>query len=313
MIKRTVFILISVIMLIACGGCQLAVEGGKVGAEVETDALCGVFITFEYLDGGDDYLENADWNGVMNGDQSSLNNREAQKIYAVLKDQETHKEYYFEGIEGQRMFSAFINGDGEREGYYTTCTDDLLMDSMTAYNQTDAGMDVTLEGTLYVCPQVYGRKLTCYCNPVYQTPDGQVYMTPGTGIGGDLEGGSNMSQTLSGTAAKTVNGQEESSSGTVKINILSVDYIDKYVLKQFNAQDNVISTLEIKSDNIPKEITFNNDTAYAILEKHCTGADGKAYAERSVVDMSVQYLDVRFVGEDGFARANQITVIARVY
>lgn len=307
MIKKAAFIIISLAMLVACCGCQLAVEGQN--SIENTDTLCGMFVTFEYLDSGEDYLDNVDWNAVMNGDNSSLNSQNT-KIHAVPKDEKGHKEYYFEGVEGLRLFGIFVPGEGENEGYNTTCIDDLLMEPKVAHNVTDAGTETTLEATLYVCPKLYvgDGTLTCYCNPVYQTPDGQVYMTPGSGLGADLMGGGSISETLSGSMEKTVNGEKEGKSATVKLTVAAIDEIEKYVLKELDDYDQVISSLEIVKDNIPKEVAFQGNTDYAILEKHCVNAEGKAYIERSFVDMSQDYMGVKFINEDGFAEAYVITL-----
>lgn len=307
MIKKAALIIISMAMFIACCGCQLAVESG--GSEINADALCGMFITFDYLDIGDSFVDNIDWNAAANGDQPFYD-MEAQKVYAVPKDEKAHKEYYFEGIEGLRMFGIFVPGNGESEGYNTTCTDDLLMDPEVAYSHTDAGTEITLEATLLVCPKLYagGGMLNCYCNPVYQTPEGEVYMMPGSGLSAELVTGSSMSQTLSGSTTKTVNGEKNGRTATVKLTVTAIDEIKKYVLKEFDDEDQVISSLEIVKDNIPKEVALHGNTAYAILEKHCVSSEGKSYVERSFTDISQDYMGVRFINGDGLAEAFVITL-----
>ncbi len=309
MIKKIALILLSAVMLLAVCGCQLAVEG-QSSTDVNTDALCGMFITFEPLPSNDDYLENIDWNAVMSGDQSSLYNQGAQKIYAVPKDDGISKSYYFEGIDGLRLFSVFVPESDERNGYNTNCADDLIMDRHTFYNDTDSSVEITLEGTLYVCSKVYGGDeiFNCYSNPVYQTPEGEVYVTQGNGHCSDMWPGSSVTTTLSGTAAKIVNEDKKSRTTTVKLTLTGIDYIEKYVLKELDSEDNVVSTLEIQKDNVPEEITLTGNTAYAILEKHCTDAEDKPYIERSFIDMSLDYMGVRFINEDGFAQAYVITL-----
>lgn len=307
MIKRAALIIISLITLLACCGCQLAVEGQ--GSMENTDALCGAFITFEYLNVDDSFVDSIDWNAAMNGGQTPFYDPEAQKIYAARNDG-THTEYYFEGIEGQRLFNIFISGEEENTSYSSSYSDALLMDRKSAYNVTDEGTEITIEATLYVCPRAYGggEELDCYLNPVYQTPDGQVYMTPGSGLGADLSEGCSISQTLSGSTEKTVNGEKEIRSASVKVTVTAIDEIKKYVLKQLDDKDQVISSLDIVKDNIPKEAAFEDKTVYAILEKHCVNAEGKAYIERSFADMSQDYMGIRFINEDGFAEAFVITL-----
>lgn len=309
MIKKIILIMISLAMISAFAGCQLAVEGEE-DAEPNTDALCGMFVTFEYLNSDGDFIDDIDWNAVMSGGRASINDREAGRIYAVLEDNGRTKDYVFKGIDGLRLFGVFVPGDGESEGYNTACIDTPLLDCKTAYNTTDEGTEISLEATLYVCPEVYSSsmELVCYCNPVYQTPDGQVYMTAGSGLGADLGSGASMSSTLSGAAEKTVNGEKESRAAAVKLTVTAIDYIEKYILKELDGQDRIVSTLEITKDNVPKEIALNEDTEYAILEKHCAGADGNPYVERSILDMGSAYLEVRFINEEGFAQGHGVTI-----
>lgn len=288
MIKKTILIMISLIMIFAVCGCQLAVEGREAAA-ADTDALCGMYITFEYID------------SAMSGGQDG-------RIYAVPENNGGRKDVVFKGIEGLRLFDIIVYGDGENNNYSKSCADELLMHRNTAYNVTDEGTEMTLEATLYVCPKAAGEVFDCYCNPVYETPDGQVYMMAGSGISADMDAGASMSQTISGTMEKTADGKTESRKATIKFTVKAIDFIEKYVLKEYDSADMVVSTLEITKDIHPNEITLNKDTVYAVLEKHCLSNDGKPYVERSIVDMNSEYLDAKFINDQGFAQGYGITL-----
>jgi hypothetical protein len=185
----------------------------------------------------------------------------------------------FEGIEGIRFFQAYVPGDGERQGYSTSYNDSsllsvignvvntaddvgnvsiketynnasLLSDAKNAVNVTDSGRSISLEATLYFCvdpdQQKEERDITVYCNPVYETPDGKIYMVPGTGNGMyDPTTGTALTSTLSGEATSTIDGETKKWSADAKLTVKAIDYIQKYIFKEMDAQDQVVSALEI--------------------------------------------------------------------
>ncbi len=314
MIKKAALILLAVIMLAAFCGCQLAVEGKGTGGSndllgpgVSSDMLCGMLITFDYID-------NTDWNAVLNG-TGSAGSMDGGKIYAAQKtDEHGNADFVFEGIDGIRFFQVFIPGDGERNGYSKSYNDSpLLSDVKQGINITDTGKDISLEGTMYLCvnpdPQKETGDFSVYCNPVYETQDGRLYMVPGTGHSMyDPTSGLESTTALSGEATWTMGGETKKWSAEAKLTVKAIDYIQKYVFKEMDAQDKVVSVLEITEDSIPEEIRLSGNTAYVILETWSLDNNGKTATQRSIVDFSKQSINVMFPTQSGLAEGYGITL-----
>lgn len=105
--------------------------------------------------------------------------------------------------------------------------------------------------------------------------------------------------------------KEESWNGEFSVTVMSVGDIQRYVLKEMDANDRLIVSTEITEDNIPDAVTLNDGTAYALLEEHSVGEDGGTHVNRSLVDMSAEFFAVRFADEKGIARQTLVTLYNR--
>lgn len=313
MIKRIIAILAAISSLIAmCGGCQLAVSGK--GTAANTDALCGMFITLMPLD----TIPDNDIDALLNGVPDS-NGSEEKPIYAKTQEyQDGTLKYEFEGIEGIPFFEVCEKAGGRDGNTWVNCSDDSVEVSVHLTN-TGTNDSIKLEGILYlyVSPDSYNENgdFVIYCNPVYQSPDNQVYMLPGSGLGVSSEGDYsedasqiNVGSSISGTA--TVKEGDETKSKTIEasISVRGIKDIQKYVLKEMNAQDAVVSSVEITKNDIPGSLPLDGQAAYLILEAYSVDKGGKTVIERSVIDTSLDNFSVRFPGKAGFAKKYNITM-----
>ncbi|MEM5769845.1 MAG: hypothetical protein AAGU32_16385, partial [Bacillota bacterium] len=225
------------------------------------------------------------------------------RLYATrTEDENGHVNYTFEGVEGFPFFVVRIE-DLDGYGMYSTGISDNSI-QYGSIEVSDAGL--TLSGT--ICFDVHTECMV-FVNPVYQTPDGEVYATPGEGMGfGSVWEGSMGSTTYSDTSTETINGETVTRTNEVTVFITGSNTVQQAVLKQMDENDQVISRDVITQDSIPESIRVSPDTAYMILEEHCIDAEGNAAVKRTLMDMDEAYFNVQFTGEHGIVIPSMVTL-----
>ncbi len=313
MIKKIAMMCAVMVLCAALCGCQLAVAGK--GSSENPDMLCGMFITFSSMV-TDTGTEDIDVEALLNEGIITLGGGDKQPVYATPQIMEDGKiEYIFEEIEGIPFFDTYYRAEGEDRGYWVPGYDHTVIEVVTTCEGSDS---VKLEGTLYLYlnSELYDEDGNCilYCNPVYQKSTGEVYMLPadmGNLIGtknAEDEISASLGVTLSGTSAIKSGEEERKWISNISLNVVSIGNVQSYVLKEMNAQDELIASFKITKENLPDAVTLRDDTAYALLEGHSVGADGEVCIERSVVDMSMDQFSVRFPAEMGFAKIFYIAI-----
>jgi len=264
-------------------GCTLAKEDGT--AENIKDQLIGVYITTEHLDLFDHeaFLED-NINTIMQGNQPEADAKYSQRLYALQRTVSAEgpetDEFYFEGIDGISFFSPAVYSENGFENYIALLAGDELSDIHCAH-----GEDSSLEGTIYMAN---GTDKTFYMNPVYQTAEGSVYLTAGTGL--DASGSGSSSMTLSETYEKQENGETNSESFHVIVNFEKRNDTEYVTLREADENNTFTASHKITADSIPDSISFSPGTAYVIIEEHGTDVSGNTTVTRELIN----------AGEDGF-------------
>ena len=292
--------LAALMILTMLGGCQLAVDDDDMNPGA--DRLCGVFVTLDHLDLSLEDQE-IDIPSNWNGNPSSIVFPET-RIYATRTEEENGSvDYTFDGIEGFRLFSVKTDSPDGLGSYSSSFGDDALQDGHISVSDED----VSLSGTIY-----FDVHYSCviYTNPVYQTPDGQVYMTSGTGIsfGGEGMEGISGSTSLSATTTENNNGEETSHTTKVEIKVEAVNTNKKVLLKQLDSSDQIIMQTEITQDDIPESIKIEKNTAYMIMEEHCIDHENKASVKRTLLKPDEEFLDAHFTGDNGIIETYPVTL-----
>lgn len=319
--------------LLLCG-CSLAREERQEA--FEADRLIGAYITREYLDlfEMESYLN--DHAGQLGGEgivvDPSKEKEYQNRIYAVFQEQDGQNmgEYIFEGIEGIPFFMPVIKSESDQGEDVTVAQQGPEI----ADGHFTSGDIIKLEGVIY-----YSGKDSpvFYCNPVYQSPNGSVYMTAGTGISGQLSAGSSYSMKLSETQnASAVNSQqgqegddssdkqdkEKEISSEVNITIQGKAAGGKCRILQMDEDSRIISISEISAEGVEGaeetgesgEIAGSEDsgifmieenTAYIIVESY--GEDDKE-AERELFNLGEDenHISIYAQGEDGIVLKKDI-------
>lgn len=275
------------------------------------DRLIGVFITTEYLDlfDSESYVkDNAD--KVLSGGEigSSDRARYQGRLYAKLVDEPytdpetgetiTTKKFVFDGIEGISYFAARYTDESGTQ-YLGAGDDDAISDAHTGLHYTDAGDGIDMKGTIYV--SVSKGSDVFYCNPVYQTASGEVYLVSGQGVsyGGELSAGMSGSQALKEEQTVTIGGKSETVSSSIEVSICFMDTPIGTSILQFDRDGSIVAREDHAAGALPAEITANPDTEYIIAETHMSSADGKETVTRELFRQDDESLYAFFCREDG--------------
>ena len=182
------------------------------------------------------------------------------RIYA----EQTGKSWYFPTLDdGGGIFCAQISEEGT--DYPTVVHFGGLGKARSRVNVSDADgirtTDIDLSGEVYACGDEH-RIFNFY--PIYQTPDGRVYLTSGSSIGVSGDDGGSVSHTLTSDKTESIGGKSERVK--VKVAITAVSHLTptKFTVAHMDENDTVLKLEEFASDALPESITPADGAAYLI-------------------------------------------------
>ncbi|MDR1619863.1 MAG: hypothetical protein LBS18_04280 [Clostridiales bacterium] len=298
-----------ILLLYALTGCQLALE--NAGTDTYEDRLAGIFVTTQHLDLFDmeGYLNDSlkgfqGGNIIVDGDIQKYQGR----LYAALRTRtltneetgETSKiEDYAFPVDGISCFVATVPAIEGRGGYRTSISDPAISNGRMDIHVGDETNSTTLEGTIYVSPT--GRDITYYLNPVYQSADGNVYVTTGQGISasGMASEGAFMSQTMDAATTVTENGKTKAESISIKLSISVMFPPEKTVILQMDTDSNLISRTEYAPGAMPEVFTPELDTTCFIVETYKRDDTGSLKISREIYDRDDENTETFFARADG--------------
>lgn len=312
MIKKLFVLFLAVLLLT---GCQLA--------EPETEAegydrLVGVFVTREHLNLFDmeSYLQDNAGKLVNGGallvEDSFQYNR---RIYAELverewKDEEgishSYETFEFAGLEGELLSTCWIE-DGA-EGYWANDARDWFSEVHSGLNSGDNGSTgLEMEATIYVSPAM--DEILFFYNPVYQTPEGEVYLVEGQGSSCQFFPGSSMAHTLSDEKTTTVEGAQRRDWTDIRVEVECIHTAERIVLNFANEKNEVFFREEYDGADIPAEVTAPEGTAYVICEVYHLDETGEETMFRQITDPDGEAIEVYREVEDGICRKSVLEII----
>ncbi len=291
-------------------GCQLAKEEAEL--KQEKDKLIGVYITADYVDTFDfeRYMEE-NIGDIMNGGEVVIEGDEQNayqnRIYATVVEEVdtdevsgetiTHQRYKFEDLEGMGYYAPLMYEEELSNTYVAIESDAGICDAKSHITGTDAGDMIQLEGTIYLCPNEEDR-VEIYCNPVYQCPDGRVYLVSGQGMSfsGGGEGGS-MSHKVEDKVTVNENGEEKNYVNSVEIHVKTTYAPEKIIIIQMDASGNKLDYQEYVPGKLPEEIKPLADTEYFIIETYKPDSTGESIVTREMVGKEETFFQTLYVGE----------------
>lgn len=290
-------------------------------ARKETGRLVGMFVTTEHLDLMDveGYLNDHLTQAVLSGGQLRMEDTDEYqgRIYAELVqrpltnaktgDVTEHWEYVFP-LEGVGYFAYYYAEDGE--GYWATSTGDGLVDAATHWKSTDVGEGVEMDGTLYCSPAA--AHVTAFVNPVYQLPDGRVYLLSGSGfdLGGAYGEGEIWATNLKESQEETLNGRTKDAwDCSVTLHISLMYWPQSYIVWEMSEDSQVLSRREYNPGHLPKELELGAETAFVLLESQRLSPEGETVTERTVYEPGEEYMESFHCREDGLCVPDNTTLI----
>ena len=292
-IKKIIAVTLAGLCFFGLTACQLAREDVAIEEGYQGDRLVGVLATTEHL--------NTPW-------------KSDGRIYAVLRDkiltdEETGKkttiqEFVFEDVEGFPYFVAYMpSAEGEKNIFESQSTSsqshEAISDGHVGLHYSDEEEKITLEGTLYFVPK--SADLIVQLNPIYQQPDGRLYVTSGNSFSNsNMEGeGIGMTSTLDETAAMTENGKTKKFTASIKISISSMFPPEKIVILQMDNSSGILSRQEFAPGDVPGELRPGEGTAYIVVETHKRDNLGEVIVGRELYSRKDETLFTFMVRGDG--------------
>lgn len=182
------------------------------------------------------------------------------RIYA----EQTGKSWYFPTLDdGGGIFCAQISEEGT--DYPTVVHFGGLGKARSRVNVSDADgirtTDIDLSGEVYACGDEH-RIFNFY--PIYQTPDGRVYLTSGSSIGVSGDDGGSVSHTLTSDKTESIGGKSERVKVKVAITVAARATPTKFTVAHMDENDTVLKLEEFAPDALPESITPATGAAYLI-------------------------------------------------
>jgi len=294
--KRILALCLAAVMLLLTG-CQLAVDSGEAAG---ADRLVGMYITLDYIDLFDAERWLADNPGALHSGDEIIIDMESstERLWAVPVEEtytdedgvtHTNRTYAFPTVEGFMM--AVFSVREEFESYHATAADEPLCDVKTQFFVTDDGEDNGISGRIYGSPDA--GELFFYCNPVYQTADGSVYLIPGSGMQLSTDVSGEATQKITDTVTVTENGETRTVSFYAELIMDMLEPARSVQVLEMAADHTILRIHEIDCRKPDTELTPDGATAYLLVEEQC-----QTQVRRSLVSRSDEWLSVYF-SEDG--------------
>ena len=154
-----------------------------------------------------------------------------------------------------------------------------------------------------------------YANPVYQTPEGDVYVTSGMGSSYEVEEELGLG-TLSGSVyftekfTSTENGVTAALENKVTVNYQGVKLAKEICVLEMSSSDQLLRKISYTPDMFPKELAVSNDAAYVIVETHSTVNEEETINRQvCTVNAEDETFEVFVPAEDGFAAKQMTNVV----
>lgn len=254
--KKILALILAVCIL---SGCSLAMEAVDGDGIVANHELTGMLLTLSLEDGS---TITDVWDEEETGMEAlHVFGSEGKKLYAQRIEEDGSVRYEFPEGTGLSCFCYYVFSDVEGESYRADTTDPELADC-TRHVYVSDGTTHHLEATIYATGD---SLVSVYMNPVYQTPEGEVYALGTAPMGYETASMYGTSETLT-QETRIKMGEETVNGGTVKLNIERVVLPECYMILEMSENNTVLSESSYAPDEMPETYAPGMDTAYIILE-----------------------------------------------
>lgn len=285
--------IVGLFMAVSLCSCSLAVADG--GENAGNDRLIGAFITTDYLDlqETENFQNMEDWAQAEDGEVLVGAVSDQQRLYGTIDrsggEDPSDWKVTFGDVAGLSFFSpVWVNEQGEEQqcSQYDEAVSDVRMD----IDLSDEKNEYSMSGTVYTSVDQTEKTAVYYVNPVYQTDDGRIYVTTGTGISmsGVSSEGSCMTKTMSEETKVTDNGKTTIERTTVEVNIKNMYRPVKITLYQMDENHEVIAEETFTPDEFPDYIVPEPKTEYLLVETEKEKPSGETVIMRETCDRGAE-------------------------
>lgn len=330
--RQTVVFQISLclcIMILLCG-CSLAVS--NAGMEGGDDRMIGVLITAEYLDIVT--METAEKSSAdMAGDGDSryhtgsagngqnlvlpYDPEDGGKLYADIDrskgDNPSDWEISFGDLEGIQMFTPYWTMENGETCWGSVGTEGIS-DLDVRLSESDEGQERSISGTIYTLAGNVEEDQVYYANPVYQTADGRVYVTRGSGISasGEVSEGTELTSALDEETNMTECGKTKTEKCSVTIRYEAMYRPVRITVCQMDQGHEIVKKDVYRPEEMPEQIMAEKATEYILVEIEKEGLSGENVAAREVYGYEPEgdvWLESFSAREDGIVVKQETRVI----
>lgn len=248
-------------------GCQLAqpeetqttqddtqmTQGDASESPVQMERLAGVYITLEpiVLEAGTDRIQ-------------------AQKVSGE------DSRYAFPGVEGLLLASFWIT-EPENGGFWSMDCSQGLCSVLSSYNAIENGAEVGLTATLYLTKEAGPQ--VCYLNPVYQGPDGEVYLKP-VDAGTSTSTEAIASETLTATTTIEQEAGNLVNTTEITVNFIHVDLSRGLTVLEMDENHQILKTHTFTPGELPESLEPMAETAYILTEEQTASDTRRALYQK---------------------------------
>lgn len=273
------------VFVVSICGCSLA--DPDAGTDAAEDQLIGAFITSEYQ----------------------------QKLYATIEKNDSEDpadwDITFGNVEGINLFAP-VWTDQDGESYVGSVCGEEVCDVNTEINVSDTEEMHCISGTIYMIPGQMDQDIAYYTNPVYQTPEGDIYLTSGQGIStsGNSSEGVIMTNTIEDKVEVTENGTVKARGCKVAVSMAVMYEPVKITVCQMNADHQVLETEVYQPGMMPETFAMNKNAAYMMVETEKKDLEGKTFTAREIYDLNEGEVSIEtfYVLEDGILSRQETMV-----
>ena len=211
--NKKILAYILILIMLLTSGCQLAKEEISQDGIGNDDCMIGILIT----EGN---------RGILDGKETTMTLEElkdANKLYAIIdkknSDSPDEWEVTFPGVEGISFYiPEFRYGEEKYDSFVSVIGSDEISDVNNHLNVSDTSESREIAGTIYVVQEL-GKEYIYYMNPVYQTADGEIYVTQGNGVMGMATEGFGAGQKWNMKEEKEVTKGEEKQTQSFSVEV----------------------------------------------------------------------------------------------
>ena len=185
----------------------------------------------------------------------------------LLAEWDEDKSWVFPGMEGFYLLCTETVEDGAPVSAISHTMDQV----QSAVSVTDEGVTTTLSGTIYMGPpldapedwSIYDMTGIWDAYKVYQTAEGVPYLD---GSGDSFSGGP-VGYTAEESWSRTVDGETEGVSISVKVQLEEVPRLGAVTLYQYGAEGQLLSTQDIPLDGERRQAAWEEGALWAVVEE----------------------------------------------